>query len=115
MRTAGSAGLRRVFRVVLDDGRSPYARSQRTAGQIDYYSRAMKAPRIHREAAARLADQAPDNGWTHEEYLAAALSREGAAKQASGAEARAWAAGFPARKSLEDFSFDTSPASNCHR
>ena len=40
--------------------------AKETAGQIEYYSRAMKAPRI-REAAARLADQARDNGWTHEE------------------------------------------------
>jgi DNA replication protein DnaC len=75
-----------------------------TAGQIEYYCRAMKAPRI-REAAARLADQARDGGWTHEEYLAAVVSREVAAKEASGAEARARGARFPARKSLEDFSF----------
>ncbi|MDQ0864944.1 IS21-like element helper ATPase IstB [Arthrobacter globiformis] len=82
--------------------------AKETAGQIEYYSRAMKAPRI-REAAARLADQARDGGWTHEEYLAAVLSREVAAREASGAEARARAAGFPARKSLEDFSFDHQP------
>ena len=82
--------------------------TRETIGQIEYYSRAMKAPRI-REAAARLADQARNNGWTHEEYLAAVLSREVAAREASGAEARARAAGFPARKSLEDFSFDHQP------
>ncbi|WP_311380636.1 IS21-like element helper ATPase IstB [Arthrobacter sp. ISL-69] len=82
--------------------------AKETTGQIEYYSRAMKAPRI-REAAARLADQARDNGWTHEEYLAAVLSREVAAREASGAETRARAAGFPARKSLEDFSFDHQP------
>src|SRR5919112_4005355 len=82
--------------------------AKETAGQIEYYSRAMKAPRI-REAAARLADQAREGGWTHEEYLAAVLSREVAAREASGAETRARAAGFPARKSLEDFSFDHQP------
>lgn len=82
--------------------------AKETAGQIEYYSRAMKAPRI-REAAARLADQARETGWTHEEYLAAVLSREVAAREASGAESRARAAGFPARKSLEDFSFDHQP------
>jgi hypothetical protein len=38
-----------------------------TIGQIGYYSRAMKAPRI-REAATRLADQAREGGWTHEDY-----------------------------------------------
>lgn len=68
----------------------------------------MKAPRI-REAAARLAEQARENGWTHEEYLAAFLSREVAARESSGAEARARATGFPARRSLEDFSFDHQP------
>ena len=62
--------------------------AKETAGQIEYYSRAMKAPRI-REAAARLADQAREAGWTHEEYLAAVLSREVAAREASGAESRA--------------------------
>jgi hypothetical protein len=82
--------------------------AKETAGQIEYYSRAMKAPRI-REAAARLADQVRETGWTHEEYLAAVLSREVAAREASGAEMRARAAGFPARKSLEDFSFDHQP------
>jgi DNA replication protein DnaC len=37
------------------------------------------------------------------------LSREVAAREASGAETRARAAGFPARKSLEDFNFDHQP------
>ena len=79
-----------------------------TAGQIEYYAQALKAPRI-RESAARLAEQARDAGWTHEEYLAAVLSREVSAREASGAETRARAAGFPARKSLEDFNFDHQP------
>ncbi|MDR6416926.1 ATP-binding protein [Pseudarthrobacter sulfonivorans] len=82
--------------------------AKETIGQIEYYSRAMKAPRI-REAATRLADQAREGGWTHEEYLAAVLSREVAAGEASGAEIRARAAGFPARKSLEDFNIDHQP------
>ncbi|WP_285250398.1 ATP-binding protein, partial [Pseudarthrobacter sp. fls2-241-R2A-168] len=82
--------------------------AKETIGQIEYYSRAMKAPRI-REAATRLADQAREGGWTHEEYLAAVLSREVAAREASGAEIRARAAGFPARKSVEDFNFDHQP------
>ncbi|MGV8847533.1 hypothetical protein [Tessaracoccus sp.] len=33
--------------------------------QIEYLAGALKAPRI-REAAARLADQTRDAGWTHE-------------------------------------------------
>jgi DNA replication protein DnaC len=68
----------------------------------------MKAPRI-REAATRLADQTRESGWTHGEYLAAVLSREVAAREASAAEIRARAGGFPARKSLEDFNFDHQP------
>ena len=47
--------------------------------RIDHLARALKAPRIQ-EAAARLADQARDAGWTHEEYLAAVLDREVAAR-----------------------------------
>jgi hypothetical protein len=34
--------------------------------QIEYYATALKAPRI-RDSAARLADQARDAGWTHEQ------------------------------------------------
>jgi DNA replication protein DnaC len=79
-----------------------------TTSQIEYFARAMKAPRIG-EAAARLADQARDAGWSHEEYLAAVLSREVSAREASGAELRIRAAGFPGRKSLEEFTFDHQP------
>ena len=69
------------------------------AGQIEYYSRAMKAPRIW-EVTARLADQARETGWTQEEYLAAVLSREVAAREASGAEMRARQPGsLPASRS----------------
>jgi len=77
--------------------------------QIHYLAAALKAPRIT-EAAARLADQARDAGWTHEDYLAAVLEREVSARNASGAELRIRAAGFPARKTLDDFDWDTQPA-----
>jgi DNA replication protein DnaC len=77
--------------------------------QIHYLAGALKAPRIT-EAAQRLADQARDAGWTHEDYLAAVLEREVSARNASGAELRIRAAGFPARKTLEDFDFDAQPA-----
>ena len=76
-----------------------------------HYAQALKAQRI-RESAARLAEQARDAGWTHEEYLAAVLSREVAAREASGAATRIRSAGFPTRKSLEDFNFDHQPALN---
>jgi DNA replication protein DnaC len=77
--------------------------------QIHYLAAALKAPRIT-EAAQRLADQARDADWTHEDYLAAVLEREVSARNASGAEMRIRSAGFPARKTLEDFDFDAQPA-----
>ena len=77
--------------------------------QIHYLASALKAPRIT-EVAQRLADQARDAGWTHEDYLAAVLEREVSARNASGAEQRIRSAGFPARKTLEDFDFDPQPA-----
>src|SRR5262245_39770279 len=77
--------------------------------QLTYLAAALKAPRIT-EAAARLADHARDAGWTHEEYLAAVLDREVAARHASGAQLRIRAAGFPARKTIEEFDFDAQPA-----
>lgn len=77
--------------------------------QIHYLAAALKAPRIT-EAATRLADQARDAGWTHEDYLAAVLEREVSARNASGAQSRIKSAGFPATKTLDDFDFDAQPA-----
>ena len=79
-----------------------------TVKQIHYLAASLKAPRIT-EAAARLADQARDAGWTHEDYLAAVLEREVSARNASGAQLRIRAAGFPAVKTMEDFDFDAQP------
>jgi DNA replication protein DnaC len=76
---------------------------------VEHYAHALKAPRI-REAAARLAEQAREGGWSHEEYLAAVLSREVAAREASGAATHIRSAGLPTRKSLEEFNFDHQPA-----
>ncbi|WP_345137792.1 IS21-like element helper ATPase IstB, partial [Microbacterium rhizosphaerae] len=76
--------------------------------QLTYLAGALKAPRIT-EAATRLADQARDAGWSFEDYLAAVLEREVSARNASGAELRIKAAGFPARKTLEDFDWDAQP------
>ena len=77
--------------------------------QIHYLAAALKAPRIT-QAAARLADQARDAGWTFEDYLAAVLEREVSARHASGAQLRIRAAGFAAVKTLEEFDFDAQPA-----
>ena len=85
------------------------AASSESVKQITYLAAALKAPRIT-EAAARLADQARDAGWTHEDYLAAVLEREVSARNASGARLRIRAAGFGGVKTLEDFDFDAQPA-----
>lgn len=85
------------------------AKSPESVKQITYLAGALKAPRIT-EAASRMADQARDAGWSFEDYLAAVLEREVSARNASGAELRIKAAGFPARKTLEDFDWDSQPA-----
>lgn len=85
------------------------AKTTESVKQITYLAGALKAPRIT-EAAARLADQARDAGWSFEDYLAAVLEREVSARNASGAELRIRAAGFPARKTIEDFDWDAQPA-----
>lgn len=77
--------------------------------QLTYLASALKAPRII-ESAARLADHARDANWTHEEYLAAVLDREVAARNASGAQMRIRAAGFPASTTIEEFDWDAQPA-----
>lgn len=56
-----------------------------------------------------MADQARDAGWSFEDYLAAVLEREVSARNASGAELRIKAAGFPARKTLKDFDWGAQP------
>lgn len=85
------------------------AKTPEAVKQITYLASALKAPRIT-EAAARLADQARDAGWSFEDYLAAVLEREVSARNASGAELRIRAAGFPGRKTIEDFDWDAQPA-----
>ena len=88
--------------------RTPACAGTETLKQITHLAAALKAPRIT-ESAARLADHARDSGWTHEDYLAAVLEREVAARNASGARLRIRAAGFGAVKTLEDFDFDHQP------
>ncbi|MEP7333232.1 MAG: ATP-binding protein, partial [Terracoccus sp.] len=76
-----------------------------TATELEYLTRALKAPTL-REAAARLAERAREESWTHQEYLAACLQREVTAREAHGGEGRIRAARFPSRKSLDDFDYD---------
>ncbi len=77
----------------------------RAASELAFLCRALKAPSLA-AAAGRLAERARTEGWSHEEYLAACLDREVAARQSHGGEARIRAARFPARKTLEEFDFD---------
>src|SRR6187200_777227 len=73
--------------------------------EITFLTRALKAPTL-RESVARLAERAREESWTHEEFLAACLQREVSARESHGGEGRIRAAGFPARKSVEEFDFD---------
>ena len=73
--------------------------------ELAFLTRALKAPTL-RESVARLAERARVESWTHEEFLAACLQREVAARESHGGEGRIRVARFPARKSLEEFDFD---------
>jgi hypothetical protein len=64
------------------------------SAEIAYLTRALKAPTL-RESAGRLAERARSESWTHEEYLAACLQREVAARDAHGGEDRIRAAQVP--------------------
>jgi hypothetical protein len=75
------------------------------SSEITYLTRALKAPTL-RDSAARLAERARAENWSHEEYLVACLQREVSARESHGGEGRIRAARFPARKSLEEFDFD---------
>lgn len=72
---------------------------------IAHLCRALKAPNLA-AAVERLGQRARDDGWTHEEFLAACLEREVNARSANGAEIRIKAAKFPARKTLDEFDWD---------
>jgi DNA replication protein DnaC len=79
-------------------------RQTKPSPDLAYLCRALKAPSMA-ASIERLAERARAEGWSHEEYLAACLEREVAARQDHGGESRIKAARFPARKTLEDFDF----------
>jgi len=81
------------------------AAARDVTAELAFLTRALKAPTL-REAAPRLAERARSEAWSHEEFLAACLQREVAARESHGGEGRIRAAKFPARKSLEDFDYD---------
>jgi DNA replication protein DnaC len=78
--------------------------SGHAASEVAFLSRALKAPRL-RERAGALAERAREGAWSYEEYLAAVLGEEVAARESHGGEARVKAARFPAVKTLDDFDF----------
>ncbi|MEV5831964.1 IS21-like element helper ATPase IstB [Nocardia sp. NPDC052112] len=73
--------------------------------ELAFLTRALKAPTLA-GAIERLAERARAESWSYEEFLAACLQREVAAREAHGGEGRIRGARFPARKSLEEFDFD---------
>lgn len=79
--------------------------TNKPAADLAYLCRALKAPSLA-QSIERLAERARAESWTHEEFLAACLEREVAARQSNGGELRIRAARFPARKTLEEFDFD---------
>ena len=78
------------------------------AGEVLFLSRELKTPVIAATFAA-LGDQAREQGWSHEEYLAAVLGRQVASRAANGTKMRISSARFPAIKTLEDFTFEHLP------
>ncbi|MGP7813711.1 IS21-like element helper ATPase IstB [Glutamicibacter soli] len=76
---------------------------------IEHLARAIKMPTIRR-TWKQLADQARDEGWSHEEYLAAVLQRQVADREASGTALRIAGAHFPSMKTVEDFNCDFQPS-----
>jgi len=79
------------------------------AGEVAFLARELKTPVIN-ETFAALGDQARQQGWSHEEYLAAVLGRQVASRAANGTRMRIAAAHFPAVKTIEDFTFNHVPA-----
>lgn len=69
----------------------------------------MKTPTIGK-VWSQIAEQARTDGWSHEEYLAAVLSRQVADREANGTALHIAGAHFPAVKTLEDFNPDHQPS-----
>jgi DNA replication protein DnaC len=76
---------------------------------IAYLTRVLKTPTIG-AFWEELADQARDQNWSHEEYLAALLQRQVADRESKGTTMRIRTAHFPSIKTLEDFNLDHLPS-----
>src|SRR3989442_1886946 len=72
--------------------------------EVAFFSRALKAPRIA-ALAHSLAEQAREEDWDYEHYLAQVLHEEVSSRETHGGSARVKAARFPQVKTLDDFDF----------
>ena len=77
--------------------------------QLAYLTRVLKTPTISR-CWEELANQARDQNWSHEEYLAALLARQVADRESAGNLMRIRTAHFPQVKTLEEFNLDHLPS-----
>ncbi|MBS2531618.1 IS21-like element helper ATPase IstB [Catenulispora sp. NF23] len=76
---------------------------------IAYLTRVLKTPTIG-AFWEELAEQAREQNWSHEEYLAALLQRQVADRESKGTVMRIRTAHFPAIKTLEDFNLEHLPS-----
>ncbi|MGW7595071.1 ATP-binding protein [Streptomyces rubiginosohelvolus] len=76
---------------------------------LAYLTRVLKVPTIG-AFWEELAEQARDQNWSHEEYLAALLQRQVADRESKGTTMRIRTAHFPQVKTLEDFNLDHLPS-----
>lgn len=77
--------------------------------QLAYLTRVLKTPTIG-QVWEELANQARDENWAHEEYLAAVMQRQLADRESAGSTMRIRTAHFPAVKTIEDFNLDHLPS-----
>ncbi|KIF72825.1 ATPase AAA [Streptomyces sp. 150FB] len=76
---------------------------------LAYLTRVLKMPTVG-AFWEELAEQARDQNWSHEEYLAALLQRQVADRESKGTVMRIRTAHFPQVKTLEDFNLDHLPS-----
>lgn len=77
-------------------------RTENVESTILHLARAMKTPTIGK-VFEQLAVTARDQGWSHEQYLAAVLDRQVCDREANATALRINGAHFPVVKTLEDF------------
>lgn len=78
-------------------------------GQVMVACKELKTPVIT-QTFTELADRAREQGWTYEEYLAAAPGRQVVRRMANGTRLRIAGAHFPQAKTLADFDTAVLPA-----